>query len=97
MATLNRYDFGNAVVLTASFMDLAGNPADPAGVILRILGPDQSEQIVNPTRTGTGAYSYTFTPLLIGIWYYRFEGSGAVTAAMDRAFNIESTPFTDAA
>jgi hypothetical protein len=95
--SFNNYDFGSAIVLTGKFADVNGNPLAPTNVRLRVMDPGQLENTYtsfsNPT---TGTYNYTLTVMKAGVWYYRFEGDGAVVAVGDQAFNVNATPFPDA-
>jgi hypothetical protein len=98
--TANSYDLGTAVTLIGTFTNLQGQPTDPASVTLRVLDPTGTETIVNTgqmTHGSAGNFSFVVTPLLAGVWYYRWEGTGAVVATQDNWFEVRKTPFVDAA
>jgi len=96
--TCNCYDAGSSVVLTAQFTLPDGTtPADPTTVKLRVLDPNGVETTPTPTKNSVGNYSTVINCLTPGVWFYRFEGAGAVTATMDNNFSIAATPFADAA
>lgn len=97
---MNSYDFGNAIVMSSAFTDSNNVPTDPTTVTLRIMDPSGVESIFTTpqlTHVGTGVFSLTFPCLKAGVWYYRFEGTGACVATQDNQFVITSTTFPDAA
>lgn len=94
----NCYDLGSAVLLTATFTGQDGvTPADPTTVTLRVKDPNGVETTPTATKMSTGVYEYTFTPLVAGVWFYRFEGAGVVTAVMESNFVVAASMFADAA
>lgn len=89
------YDIGDLIRLTGSFSDLAGTATDPTGITLSIRLP--SGTITTLTygvdasvyRLSTGFYYSDFAPTMEGLHYYRFAGTGAVTAAEEQNFYIK--------
>ena len=93
----NCYDFGSVVQLSALFYADDGTTlADPNTVTLRIMDPNGIETTPTPLHVSTGTYQYNMTAMVPGVWYYRFEGIGAVTAVYDANFVVASTVFADA-
>ncbi len=43
------------------------------------------------TRTGTGEYYYDLLITEAGDYYYRYEGSGSVTAAAEALFHVHKS------
>jgi hypothetical protein len=89
---MNNYDVGNLVVLTVNFQDANNNFIDPTAVALVVKTPDGTLTTFTPTRVSTGVYSYNFTLVQAGIHYYRYTGTGAVTAAADGSFFSTPSP-----
>lgn len=73
---------GNIARLSCLFTDINGNPADPTTASVMIQPPKGSGSTITatPTKDSTGAYHYDLTLTAAGDWYYRFIGTGAVTA-----------------
>jgi hypothetical protein len=102
---MNTYDYGSTITLGANFALASGTPADPQTVTLRYLSPTNipgvgQETIINQAQmqhVSQGAFTYTLTVLMVGVWYYRFEGLGGCNAVQDGVFCVASTPFSDAA
>lgn len=88
----NSYPLGNAVTLTGNFTTLAGAPVDPTTVVLILKNnvgmSSQSLAAGTVTRLATGQYSAVVTPLVSGLWQYRWAGTGACTAALDGSFTV---------
>lgn len=91
------YDIGNIIRLKVAFTDLSGNPVDPTDVQLNVRpygGDLQTFTYLDSQvlRLGVGIYYYDYTPLVAGLFYYRYIASGAVVAAGDSSFNVSSSP-----
>lgn len=87
----NRYYDGTLVRLSASFADLDGNPADPTTVTVRVRNPSTDVSTsYSPTKDATGEYHFDLdtTDYPEGTWYYKWIGTGIVTAASQYAFII---------
>ena len=88
---MNIYDIGNVVNLTADFTTSEGIPIDPSTVALKVLPPGGTIQTYTGaqlTKVSTGVYTYGVLGNVAGIWLYRWEGSGNITAASDSSFKI---------
>lgn len=86
------YDVGNIVVLGVSFATAANVQVDPTAVFLSVKTPDGIIAVLTPTRVSTGVYSYNYTLVQAGIHFYRFTGTGVVTAAADGQFFSTPSP-----
>jgi hypothetical protein len=100
--TMNNYDAGSSVTLAVSFLDQSQTPAvpiNPVTVTLRVLDPNNNEQVITTgfTNPNVGQFSTTIDCSVPGVWFYRWEAAGNIDAASDNLFVINSTPFTDAA
>jgi len=83
------YDIGTDIQMTGTFRDLTGALADPSTVTAKLIDPTGSETTLSPSKVSTGVYNATFTPSLSGWHYYRFAGTGSVTAAGEGAFYVK--------
>lgn len=91
------YDVGDEVQVTGTIRDLAGAPADPSTLTVRVkppTGPVASyvwpgSPAVNPTGTGV----FTFDQVLdaAGTWYIRFEAAGTYIAAEEQQINVRAS------
>ena len=93
------YDIGGSSRLTGTFVDLNGNLADPSSVTVRIRQPDGSTVTFSGTRISVGLWKYDLALAQVGIYYYRFEGAGAIVAAGDgyltvvNSVTLEPSPY----
>ena len=90
---MNYYDIGDLVRLSATFTDLAGAPVSPSAVVLRVKAPDGTVSTPTPTNDGIGVYRHDLAVTQAGLWCYRWEGTGAVTAAGERTFMVRASSF----
>lgn len=101
------HDIGDVVRTTATFTNTSGAATDPTQVTFRLRKPDGAVTVLGPasgvtggsgiTRTGVGAYYVDVTIDQAGFYDWRFEGTGAVTAAIDGELLGASSPFYPAA
>lgn len=77
------YDVGDVATLTASFTDAAGSAADPTSVTLTVQAPDGTQATPTPTSSVVGTWTADVSVTQAGVWWYRFEGTGAVAAAAE--------------
>ena len=96
---MNTYDVGDQVKCSVAFTDANGNAADPTTVLFKYLVDHGStttltygedDEVVNDA---TGSYYVLLTVNAEGTWTYRFEGTGAVVAAAEDAFNTRDSAF----
>lgn len=72
---------GNVARLSGSFTLQDGvTLADPTTVTVSVKPPGATPTVNTPTRDGTGLYHFDVTLNVVGDWYYRFQGTGAVVA-----------------
>jgi hypothetical protein len=89
-----KYDIGDLIRLTGSFTDLDGNASDPTTITLSIKEPNGDVvnlvygQDVFVVKQSTGIYYMDFAPAMEGLHYYRFAGTGTVTAAEEMNFYV---------
>jgi hypothetical protein len=95
---------GQAIRLTASFLNAAGAAADPTTVTFKY-----APVIVNPppdptatsdvfgvgstVKDSTGNYHLDFTPNAAGNWVYQAIGTGTVAAVATGHFRVIPSPF----
>lgn len=82
---MNVYQVDTTIQLNVTFYNTALNqPADPTAVSLFVESPAGIvSQIPSNliSRSGTGAYSSEFLPTSPGLWVYKWQGTGNVTAS----------------
>lgn len=99
---MNSYDQGDPIRVVGTFTDYVGTATDPTTVTLRLYPPVQWGANVpgtlfydyasgSITKATTGSYYFDINPLpqgTWGVWQYTYQGSGAVNAAFQGAFNV---------
>lgn len=97
------FDVGDVAKLRAEFYGVQDNGSsvlmNPTAVSVWLRSPSGTETeytsgIDNPT---TGVYTFetdAFTLAGVGVWRYRFEGTGVVTAAEEGRFTVRASGFT---
>lgn len=91
----NNYMVGQAVRLSAVFSNSAGTAADPTTITCKVRNPAGTIASYTPTKDSTGNYHYDVTIASDGNgeWLFRFEGTGAVTAAEESSFWVRDSAF----
>lgn len=84
----NQYLLGNLVRLSATFKDFAGNYADPTSVSLSVKKLGGSTETPTVVKDAVGFYHFDYEPLTAGTYYYRFNGTGDIIAAVEGEFTI---------
>jgi hypothetical protein len=90
---MNLYDIGDLVKLSATFT-VGTTPTDPTTITLHLKDP--SGNVVDYVfgvgttivRTSAGAYYANITPDETGLWWYRWEGAGAVQTTDEEPFRV---------
>lgn len=82
------WDIGTAVTVSETFNNLAGNPANPSTVTLRIRKPDGTVLTPTPTSAVTGIWTSIVVPDQAGIWEVGWAGTGTVTKTSEGRFNV---------
>lgn len=93
------FQIGQKPTLIASFTDEDGIAADPTSVTFKVKDPagtetsytDADSEVTNPA---TGSWECELPTLdAAGRWYWRVDGTGAVTAANETFFIVDSSQF----
>lgn len=93
---------GNAA--TAAFTVLSGTATDPTAVTLTVQRPDATQLIYGYPSAGTdgtltresaGRFYRDVILDAAGVWYWRLDGTGAVTAAAEGAFYVQPTAIVE--
>lgn len=92
---------GDEQRLSAAFKTAAdGSPVDPTGITLTIQPPNGSADTVAIWPAGTivkdsvGNFHYDFTPMIAGVWQFRWVASGSVVAQLGGSFNVLASNIT---
>lgn len=88
---MNQYIAGTNIVLTVNFKSAAGVLTDPTTVTAEVRLPDGTIAALTVAKTAVGIYTANYTPLVNGLFAYRFEGAGALVAAAEGAFVAQTT------
>jgi hypothetical protein len=98
--TINVYDVGDLVRVTAAFVNAAGAAADPTSVTLRVIAPSGVETSYSSSaspsevfKSATGSYYADIDVTAHGDWHYRWEGTGAVQSSQAGQFAVAPSPF----
>ncbi len=85
----NTYTIGQMVRVTATFNDSSGMETNPTSVVAKYRSPNGAvTSLVYGTdadvvRDSTGIYHIDLLLNAEGVWHYRVEGTGTVTAAAE--------------
>lgn len=93
--SINEYDIGSSVQLSAAFFNNAGILADPTAIALRVKDPTGTVTVytgAQVTRQEAGIYSLNLALAHPGRYFYRFEGTGGVLAAADNMLFVRKSP-----
>lgn len=95
----NLYSTGADVRVSVAFTDINNQPGDPTTITLRVRDPLGNITVSvfaasNIVKDSTGNYHFDVTlPLTsaaaAGAWYYRWEGTGSVTATSEGEFLVQ--------
>lgn len=81
------YYIGTEIVLRATFVNREDVPTNPSIVTCRVKKPDGTVEDLTPAPTlDTGIWEAYYTIEDEGKHWYRYEGSGLVTAAAEKPF-----------
>lgn len=92
------YDIGDEVTMQATFRNEDGDLTTPTATTLRYMDPSGNVTVVNNaalTSGGTGIKKYAITVDEEGDWFFRFTGTGAVTAAEEGRFKVRPQQVPD--
>jgi hypothetical protein len=97
------YDRGDLVHASVAFTNAAGAAADPTTVVVRVRPPNTGrDEYTTYTygtdaevqKTGTGAYYLDVACAAAGTYWVRWEGTGAVIAAVEDTWDVALGAFT---
>lgn len=87
------YFVGQRVRLIALFTNTASRPVDPDAVTLRLKAPSAVEVAPVVVRDEAGEYHGVHTVDEAGVWWYRWEGTGADPAVDEGQFAVLPSAF----
>jgi hypothetical protein len=87
----NVFDIGDGVILAAAFTDADGAAINPTTVVCRVKNPAGTVTTPTVAHPATGSYTATFVTAVAGRHAYRWEGTGAATAAGERGFRVRDS------
>lgn len=96
---MNVYDIGDQVRVSVVFTDEYGVEHDPTSLLCQIKNADGVETYYtygeSPalTRENTGTFYVDVLATKAGTWHYRWQGSGAITAAAENSFMVRRSKF----
>lgn len=94
MTSMNEYEIGNLIRLSAEFRDESDALVDPTTVTCQVKAPQTAPANLPVTRLSLGKYiALVTTAAPSGRWAYRFDGTGAVVAAIEGQFRVLGTDF----
>lgn len=96
-----RFIIGQMARLSGEFQDGdSRDDVDPTNVYLRIRKPDATETTytygigIVVVRDSIGNFHADIALDQVGLWFYRWVSTGAVTAADERGFQVDESEFT---
>lgn len=94
---VNTYDKGDTIRLWAYFK-VNSVYTDPTAITLKVKSAagvisTYTYSGATVTKSSTGIYYKDVSLTDDGIWYYRFEGTGAVAAAAESKFEVRRSEF----
>jgi hypothetical protein len=98
--SIDVYDKGDLVRVSAAFTNAAGTATDPTGVTLKVINPAGTQTTYtygvgsDVVKSGTGGYYADITADTAGDWHYQWAGSGAVVAVQPGQFAVQPTAFS---
>lgn len=82
------FDIGDELYLQGTFTNAGGTLGNPGSVVARVIDPRGTVTPLAPVEISTGVWQGTFAPEVWGEHWFRFEGTGAITAAAEERFQI---------
>lgn len=82
-------DVGDQIILRATFRNRAGDLESPIQVNAWVKEPDgTAADIVNMVEKSVGVWEGVFTVVVAGEHWWRVEGSGTITTASEKRFEV---------
>lgn len=97
---MNAYYPGQQVRVWAQFVAYDETPTDPTVITLKYSDPMGNvteltfDEDLSLSRVGVGEYYAEFIATRPGTWRYRWQSSGAITAAAEGQFQVLRSAFT---
>lgn len=88
---MSTYDLGDVVTVGVTVKDSAGVAADATTVIATITLPDATTATPTVAHPGTGLYSLSYTPTLVGQHQIRWLATGTNASAYTDSFTVRDT------
>lgn len=95
----NKYDIGDQVRIEVVFTDEDGAGADPSVIVCKYRRPNGNTTTLEygdgegVTRDSEGSYYVDVVTDMPGVWAYRWEGTGVLTAAAEGEFMVLRSAF----
>lgn len=90
---MNTYVVGDLVQIKATFTNASGVLANPTDVTAEVKNPDSSVTALSPSQISLGIFAATVSITQAGQYQYRFVGTGAVQAANEGSFFVNTSAF----
>jgi hypothetical protein len=96
---MGAYDKGDQVRVSATFKNIAGTATDPTTVVAKIKDPSGNVSTytygtdAELIKDATGMYHIDVDIDERGLWYYRWEATGAVKTAEESTFTVRQSQF----
>jgi hypothetical protein len=93
------YDIGDLVrIATDPVFSVGGTATDPTAVSLQVRTPtgvvtEYTYALGQVTKAATGSYYADVSATADGVWYWRWEGTGAAMAAAEGCFVVRASVF----
>ena len=97
MTTL-AYDIGDRPVITGTFTDVEGAPADPSAITFELIAPDGTVSTGDEgaaVNSAVGTWSWTIPAAFDqhGTWVARVAGTAGVIAAAESKIRVRNSAF----
>jgi hypothetical protein len=91
---LSCYLIGNTIQIPVYLRNAAGVLVDGATVALVVQDPTGAETSYPGIHVSTGNYNATFAVNTAGTWFWRWNFTGSVVAAVEGSFTVEASQLT---
>ena len=98
MTDFNVYDIGDAVRISAAFTNTSDVATDPTTITLNYRDPSDGSITTlvygvdgEVVKESTGNYYADLEPDAAGVWFYKWEGSGSVTATVEGFYKVRES------
>lgn len=96
---MTTHDIGDRPVITGTFTDVDGAPANPSAITFRLIAPDGTVSTgthVDAVNSAVGTWSWPIPAPFdqSGVWYARVEGTAGVIAAAESRITVRVSAFS---